>query len=189
MIGYIKGKIISKSEDSMVVDAGGIGYEIFVGDESLKEAKEGEEKEFFTWVYLRQNTLELYGCSGPEQLDFFKFLMKISGIGPKTALSLAEFGSADKLKKEIEEKGSAFSKEIKGLGSKKMKQLLLELTGKVKELNKDRISQREEAVKALTNLGFSKKQAEEAVLEVPEEIEDSEKVIEQALKLLGQSNG
>ncbi len=171
-----------------MVAAGDMGYEVFAGDKTLKEVKQGEEKEFFTWVYLRQNTLELYGCSNPEELEFFKFLMKISGIGPKIALSLAEFGSPDKLKEEMEKKGSSFSQEIKGLGRKKMKQLLLELTGKVKELNKGRVSEREEAVKALTNLGFSKKQAEKAVLKVPEEVDDSEKVIERALKLLGQDD-
>ncbi len=187
MIGYVKGKIIRKNKESVVVDAGGVGYEVFVAENTLEKAEVGGEEEFFIWTYLRQDTLELYGCLGPEELDFFKFLTKISGIGPKIALTLARFGSPEKLKKEIEEKGSTFTKEVKGLGSKKMKQLLLELTGKVKELEKGYISEREEAVKALANLGFPKEQAKEAVLKVSKDVEEPEEVVEKALKMLGKN--
>jgi len=185
MIGYLKGERIANNEESVVVVAGGVGYQVFVADEAFSELEVGDKKEFFIWTYLRQDTLELYGCGSEDELSFFKFLTKISGIGPKIALSLARFGSPEALKKEMEEKGSSFTKEVKGLGKKKMRQLLLELTGRVKELEKGLVSKRKEAVKALRGLGFSKAQAEEAVLKVKKEVKDPEKVVEKALKIIG----
>ena len=185
MIGYVKGKIKTKWDESVVVETGGVGYEVFVPDEELEGLKTGQEREFYVWTYLRQDTLELYGCATPEEMEFFKFLTKISGIGPKIALSLARYGTPGKLKEIIEEKGSAFARQVKGLGSKKMKRLLLELTGKVKEIDKGRLSEKKEAVRALTNLGFSKDEAEEAVLDAAGDGDDPEKVVEKALKSLG----
>lgn len=185
MIGYIKGKVLKKGEDFLVVDTGGVGYRVFVSSEVLEKVKEGRVEEFFICPYVRENKFDLYGLEDAEKMSFFDFLSSISGIGPKIALSLVKYGSPQGLKEEIEKRGEDFAGEVKGVGKKKLRKILLELTGKVKELDKGLSAKRSEAKKALKRLGFSASQAEEAVLAVPEEVEDAEKVVEKALKILG----
>lgn len=179
MIGYVKGKIIFKDEDTITVDTGGVGYRIFVSDKLLSEVKEGQEVELYTWTHLRQNALDLYGCSSQEELEFFSFLEVMSGIGPKIALSLIRYGSPERLKDEIESKGSRFIKEVKGVGQKKLKQLLLELTGKVEELKAGLNKEQEEAIEALKGLGFSVRESKEVVANIRED--GAEKIVEKAL--------
>lgn len=181
MIGFVKGKVIMKG-DGVVVDTGGVGYRVLVSDSILNGVNEGDGVELYTWTHLRQNALDLYGCTSSEELEFFRMLQGMSGIGPNIALSLLKYGSPEKLKKKIERNGSQFVKEVKGVGKKKMGQLLLELTGKVKELGSTNDVQ-EEAVAALSNLGFSKKEARRVVVEI--EADSSEKIVEEALKLIG----
>lgn len=168
----------------MVVETVGLGFKVFVGDKIWQEAKVAVEIELFTVTALKRDTIELYGCRGWEELEFLLFLLSISGVGPKTALILAEFGSVEKLKNELEKKGKMAAKNIKGVGRKKMQRILLELTGKIQQYQKQAGSEKTEPEKALSALGFSKQEIQEALSKVPPEIKEPEEVVKKALNFL-----
>lgn len=183
MIHYIQGEITYKDDKSLILENQGIGFKIFCSNKTLENFKTGEEFKIYTFLYLREEKIELYGFSNSKELELFKTLNDISGIGPKTALDLSSFGSLENLRKEMEKE--EFHREIKGIGKKKMQKILLELTGKIKEISKEERTGQDEALDALVSLGFSKKRAETALQRLPKEIKDSGERIKAALKILG----
>jgi len=183
MIYYLKGKVEFKGEKFLVIEVAGKGYKVFCSGKTLENLKEGEDCKIYTFLYLREEkTFELYGFLTKEELELFETLNEISGIGSKTALTLTSFGSLEDLKKKMEKE--EFYQEIKGIGKKKGQKILLELTGKIKELRRG-VPLRDEALDALINLGFARPKAKDALTRVPKEIEDTERRIKEALKILG----
>lgn len=183
MIYHLKGKIEFKGEKFLVIEVAGVGYKVFCSPNTLKKVSEGEELRLFTSLYLREEAAELYGFLSQEELKLFETLNEISGIGPKTAMMLASLGSLEKLK-ETMEKGQ-LPPEIKGIGQKKMQKILLELTGKIKELKTpEKEGPVDGALDALISLGFPKQRAKEALSRITGELSE-EKKIKEALKILG----
>jgi Holliday junction DNA helicase RuvA len=185
MIHYLQGKIEFIGSNFAVLEAGGFGFKIFCGPETLKKISLDRKVKFFCHLYLREETAELYGFLTAEELELFETLNNISGIGPKTAMMLASVGSLEKLK-EIMEQGK-LPPEIKGIGKKKMQKIFLELTGKIRELDKEKgLPVADEAENVLVSLGFSYQQARKALRQVPKEL-STEAKIKQALKILGKA--
>ena len=181
MINYLKGKIIEKEDKYLILENQGIGFKIFCSPENLKGLNIGIVTQVYTFLCLKENTIELYGFLSKKELELFETLNEISGIGPKTSLDLSSFGSLEELKKKMEEEN--FYLEVKGIGKKKMQKILLELTGKIREISKkeDVI---DEALDALVSFGFSKTRAKQALLSLSEEVKTSEERIVEALKIL-----
>ncbi|MFA5228160.1 MAG: Holliday junction branch migration protein RuvA [Candidatus Paceibacterota bacterium] len=175
MISYIKGKIIYIDDKKVIIENSGIGFDVFLNSQDLKTLNLGKEAEVFTELFLKDKEIELYGFLTSKKLNLFKLLKSISGIGPKSALDLSFVDSIEELKILIE-KG-----EVKGIGAKKLQKILLEITGKIKTINK---KTEDEALSGLIALGFKKTQAQEALKNVSKEIEDTEQRIKEALKLL-----
>lgn len=184
MIRHLKGKITYKDIKSFTLENQGIGYKIFCSPGNLKKISKGEEVKIFTYLHLKEDAIELYGFLTQEELGLFETLNGISGIGPKTALMLASLGSLEKLK-EVMEKGS-LPPEVKGIGQKKMQKILLELTGKIKEMKINREDSSDEALDALISLGFTQQKAKDALSAVPKDLSQEER-IKKSLKFLGHS--
>lgn len=186
MISYLEGTTILKQDNFIILQAGGVGYKVFLSEKSLKAtAKKEKLLKLFTFLRLREPTAELYGFLTFEELRLFEVLNDISGVGPKTALSLTSFGTLENLKRTLEKEDT----QIKGLGKKKLQKLILELTGKIKELTESPLSQqkeKDEALEALLGLGFPAQKAKQALSRIPKEIQDAEAKIKEALKILGQ---
>ena len=186
MIHYLKGKIELRGEKFVIVGVGGLGFKVFCSPATLRNIPEGEAT-IYTRLYPKEGAIELYGFLTQEELGLFEVLNEISGIGPKTAMMLASLGSLQKLKEIIEKR--ELPPEIKGIGNKRMQKILLELTGKIGEIGKKPASIREdEALQSLVSLGFSRQLAEGALTRIPKEIEDTERRIKEALKILGRSS-
>jgi len=182
MINYLRGKIVYKDDKSLILENQGVGFKVFVSPDTLKKVSESEVK-LFTYLHLREEAAELYGFLTPKELELFEILNDISGIGPKTAMMLASFGSLEKLK-ETMEKGELPS-EIKGIGKKRAQKILLELTGKIKEIKKPVDTDRMDGtLDILISLGFSRQRAKEALAEIPPDLDQEERV-KRALKALG----
>jgi len=182
MITSLQGKIVLKREKFLVVEVAGIGYKVFCSANTLKKIPETGELKLFTFLFLREDAVELYGFLSQEELGLFETLNEISGIGPKTATMLASLGSLGKLKETIE-KGQ-LPPEIKGIGQKKAQKILLELTGKIKEVNKSPQSiEADNALDTLVSLGFPRQRAKEALSKIPNGLTDEER-IKEALKNL-----
>ncbi|MCK9578451.1 Holliday junction branch migration protein RuvA [bacterium] len=185
MINFIFGEILYKDDKKIVVDRGGMGFEIFLSANSLEKVTIGEERQIYTYLLVGEKVMELYGFLTEKESEFFRILKTISGVGPKTALNLAVFGTPEKLKESLE-KGENIP-ETKGLGAKKLQKILLELTGKIEEINKKdkNIGKKDEVFEALLGLGFNKKEIINALSELPVEMKQSEQRIKEALKILG----
>lgn len=188
MIFYLQGRITFIAQDFVVLDIGGVGYKIFLSKKSIfRLAKNKNKAKFFISLYLRQNRIELYGFLSQAELELFEILNDISGIGPKTALTLAEFGSLEKLKTAIET-NQLRPEAIKGIGKKKLQKIMLEITGKIKELSFAKsIDDKDEALQALISLGIPKKHAKQVLNQLPQNIVDNAQKIKEALKIISRS--
>jgi len=184
MIYYLKGEIESKGKKSAVIGVAGVGYKVFCSDPVLEKLPEsGQTVKLYTALCLKEETAELYGFLDEKELELFEVLNDISGIGPRTALDLSIFGSVEDLKAEIEKGG--LDQRIKGVGKKKLQKILLELTGKLKEVSKKETEKPDEALDTLVSLGFPRQKAKAALSGVPAGIKETEKRIKEALKFLG----
>ncbi|MFA5310138.1 MAG: Holliday junction branch migration protein RuvA [Candidatus Paceibacterota bacterium] len=186
MISHIHGKIIYRDDKKVIIDKDGLGFEVFLSPSDLREIKTGEERDIFTYLFMGEKVIELYGFLSPEKLELFKILKSVPGVGPKTAMGLAVAGSLEKLKRLLEE--GELPEDVKGVGAKRLQKILLEITGKIKEVKK--VSPKKKITKddvfdALVSLGFNKQDVADAVARVPEEIVGAEKRLKEALKHLG----
>jgi len=187
MISYLKGKILLKDSDYIILETGGVGYKVFVPEALYVQAKEGQEGfEVFCSLHLRKDeTLELYGAPSFEALKLFEVFCDVSGIGPKAALLLSSLGKPEQIKKAIDQRNITFFKGVKGIGEKKIQKLILELTGKLGNLdNGGKRSSGDEVVDSLVALGFSRQKAKEALSHIPQEISSLEEKVKEALKIV-----
>jgi len=184
MISYLNGEIILKGKNFIVLKVNDVGYKVFLQGKDLEKIKEKDKTEFFTFFSLGREKIELFGFLSREGLEFFEILNSISGVGPKTALILSSFGSLENLKQAIEKEDEDFHQQIKGIGQKKMQKIILEITGKIKEMGKTTGADKEPALAALISLGFPAQKASFALSQIPQEIQETEKRIKQALKIL-----
>ncbi len=186
MIAFLQGKIEYKNEKFIIIETANIGYQIFCSMKTLEKIEIGQEIKFFTHLCLKKEAIELYGFITLKELELFKRLNNISGIGVKTALNLASFGSLEKLKEMI---GSQkFLPELKGIGKKRLQKIILEISeisNAVSNMEEKQFTPEQESVlEALISLGFSVQKAKQAIKQIPEEIKETEEKIKECLKFL-----
>jgi Holliday junction DNA helicase RuvA len=184
MINYLKGKIALKEKDFIILEVNQIGFKIFLSDRALnKITKTGDFLKVFTYLYLREETVKLYGFLTFEELGLFEILNDISGIGPKAALAISSLGSFDELKKAIREGDQKFFEGVRGTGRKKIQKIILELTGRIQEIKKSPTKE-DPALQALVSLGFPTQRVKEILSQLPKSIKETEQRIKEALKML-----
>ena len=188
MISYLQGEILIKKDKFIVLNVNGVGYKVFLSKKSLAKIPETDKDlKLFCFLNVKENILALYGFLNDKELEFFELLNTIRGVGPKAALEIASLGPLENIKERILSKDEALFDEISGIGRKKAMTIILELTGKIKDLPKEKkIIESDEAIDGLINLGFSQQKAKEALSKIPKNIRDSEERVKQALKILGQ---
>jgi Holliday junction DNA helicase RuvA len=187
MISYLKGRILLKDDDYIILETSGVGYKVFLPQALYMQLKEGQEQvEVFCALQVRkEETMELYGVPSFEALKLFEVFRDVSGIGPKAAMLLTSLGKLEDIKKAIDQRNTAFFR-IKGIGEKKIQKIILELTGKLGSFEGPKRSSGDEVVDSLVSLGFSRGDAKEVLSRLPVEITTPEEKIKEALKLLGQ---
>ena len=193
MISYLEGKIIFKKEKFSIVNVNGIGYEIFLSKNNfLKLPDIGENIKLFCYLDIGERSLRLYGFFSFEELEFFKFIRDIPGVGPKSALEISGLGPIEEIKKEIEKGNEKILDKIPGIGKKKAQKVILELSGKIKNLEtfkKDKNDlKEEETFLALINLGFSKEKIKKVLSQLPKEIKTPQEKIKKALEIFNEGN-
>lgn len=184
MISYLRGRIVLKKEKFIVLDVNGVGYKVFLSKKSIARAEEEREIEVFCFLNVRENSLDLYGFLDYKELEFFEILGGIRGVGPKAALEISSLGPLEKIKGRILAHDEKLFEEISGIGRKKAMAIILELSGKIKEVSKKK-PETDEAEEGLVSLGFSRQKAKEALAKVPKEIKNNDQRIKEALKILG----
>lgn len=187
MIGYIEGKIEYNTERYAIVNVNGVGYKVFISANTFKNLpKRGEKVKLYTYLYVRENVMELYGFLTKKEIDFFELLISISGIGPKGATNILNVASVETLKKAIANEESSILTKVSGIGKKTAEKIILELKNKIGgEYLDDKFGAGGDAIDALMSLGYRLHEAREALKKVPENIKDVGDKVKAALKLLG----
>jgi Holliday junction DNA helicase RuvA len=186
MISYLNGKIIIKKDKFIVLDVNGVGYKVFLSKKTLAKLSKIETLKLFCFLNVKENILDLYGFLNYKELEFFEILDNIRGVGPKAALEISSLGSLESIKERILSKDETLFSEISGIGRKKAMTIILELTGKIKDISKEKkIKKTDEAEQGLVSLGFTQQQAKDALAIASKDIKDTEERIKAALKVLG----
>lgn len=189
MISYLRGKLMEKNDRYVVVDVHDIGYKVYVSHDTMHSVGELESS-LFLYIYeiIREEAHDLYGFVTSEELVFFEMLLSVSGIGPKSALSILNIAQYESLIKAIASNDIAFLNKVSGIGRKTAEKIVLELRDKLSSFKHegDEGSLREEsdAVEALHSLGYSVAEAREVLKKVSADTGDTNARIKQALKLL-----
>lgn len=198
MIRFIRGEYLFYDSGAIVVETqAGIGFRINVSDASaLLTAREGDQVEVYTYMQVKEDGMSLYGFADTEGLKLFEMLISVNGVGPKAGLAIMSLGTPNQIKSVIASKDAASIAMAQGVGKKTAERVILELSDKVSALPIGGVEpelavvkpgssfERTEAVTALTTLGYSKREAEQAVAAVTEEDLKTEEYVRKALKYL-----
>lgn len=183
MIAFLAGKLLEKEANSVIVDVGGVGYEVTIPLSTFYELGEaGSEVALRIYTYVREDTLQLYGFKTLRERELFLHLIGVSGIGPKSAITALSGMSADEIIAAIRTNNLARLNSIPGVGKKTAERLVIELRDKVAKLSgvaSEEIraegaagggdSIYDDAVSALVNLGYQKAAAEKALKQAMQE--------------------
>ncbi|MCI6204325.1 MAG: Holliday junction branch migration protein RuvA [Lachnospiraceae bacterium] len=200
MYAYIKGELAEINTDHIVIEAGGIGYQVFVSLQTFDYLPSvGENLKIYTYLYLREDAMILYGFLTKDDLELFKLLISVSGIGPKGGLAILSTLEADDLRFAILSGDAKAISKAPGVGGKTAQRVILELKDKLSledafEAKTEHVqknaaavggSVKNDAVMALTALGYSSTESLKAVsaVEITEDM-DVEEVLKAALKHL-----
>lgn len=201
MIAFVEGTVSDLLEESVIINVGGVGYEVRVSGETLQKLSAsgtGETVRIYTYLYLREDQAALYGFLSREDLSLFKKLITVSGIGPKGALALLSAMSADDLRFAIISGDVKMISRAPGIGKRTAERIILDLrdrlsreaqaadylpsgAGTGEEENPD--SPAADAVEALVALGYGRSEAMRAVRKCSD-AGDTEAVLRAALKEL-----
>lgn len=171
------------------MDVSGVGYKVLVTTETALEVTPSSPIFLWTHLVVRETSLELFGFLDKETLDTFELLITISGIGPKSALSILNVASPSMLRQAVASGDITYLTRVSGIGKKNAEKIVLELKDKLKTTSEDRsVNMRSEgdALEALVSLGYSERDAREALKRVPKEMEGASERVKAALKLLSQ---
>lgn len=189
MIATIAGMVSEKFGGQVVVEAGGVGYGLYVNPEDHGKLKTGTNIKLYIHEHIRENSHDLYGFSELTTKDLFEQLLEVNGVGPKMALALLSVGSAQDVRTAIADGNTKFLQAAPGVGKRVAERVVVDLKDKVGLVAKDSASllissasaQKDEAVQALIALGYSPADAVEAVAEIDPNLTTEERV-KQALK-------
>ncbi len=195
MIGFLRGKVAGLTTDYCLLDVGGVGYRVFIPNNTRCKLTLNETAMLYTYMNVYQDGITLYGFYTEEEYDVFQLLIGVSGIGPKVALGILSAITVDALCKAIQNKQATLLTKLPGIGKKSAERLILELKDKIAlaasddevlslsmegEVADDILS---EAMAALTALGYS--QAEiTPVLKKAAKGKSTEEIVKLALKEL-----
>ena len=203
MISFIKGYIAETTENSVILETDSIGYEIFMTGPAIEETSRMQDKiKIYTYFHVREDAMQLYGFLSRDDLEMFRLLLNVNGIGPKAAMGVLAAITADELRFAVLSDDVKTISQAPGIGKKTAQKLILELKDKLKledafekklAHQEENLSlkdtslrdSRQEAVEALTALGYSSANALRAVRQVSEETgDDVEAILKAALKQL-----
>ncbi len=190
MIGSLRGKLIYKKPERIIVEANGIGYEVSVPLSVLSSLpEEGQNIFLFIYTHVKEDTLHLYGFLKEEEKKIFTTVLGISGIGPKIALSILSGMSSDDFMEAIQNEDISLLTRIPGLGKKTAQRLVLELREKLPAAVSVKDISYDDALSALTNLGYKKSDAITALdIIYKKGIRDVETLLKESLQYLTKGN-
>ncbi|MFN4212649.1 MAG: Holliday junction branch migration protein RuvA [Microgenomates group bacterium] len=188
MIGKLKGKLVEVENNvGLIETAGGVSYQVHLPSFLTANLQLPAPVEIYTYLQVREDALILFGFSTKTHLNFFKMLLSVPNIGPKTAFNVVCFSDIDKLITAVKENNIDFFNQIPGLGKKTAMKIILELSQKLKtEFEFDKMYLTEDdkmVVDALVSLGFKTFEAKKVIFQIPKNLSVEER-IKKALKMI-----
>jgi Holliday junction DNA helicase RuvA len=193
MIGFLQGTVSHIFTDYCFLDVQGVGYRVFIPDNTRRKLATGKTTLLFTYLAVREDALLLYGFSAQDEYDLFIHLISVSGIGPKVAMGILSAVQPGDFKAAVYQKNIALLTKLPGVGKKTAERIILELKDKLgdvddvndfQEINTAAADSNEEAVQALTALGYVQAEAAMVVKRLGKNTGSVEELIKLALKEL-----
>jgi Holliday junction DNA helicase RuvA len=189
MIAHLNGTLFAKQATSVILDVGGVGYEVTIPLSTfyeLEDAGAGANVQLRIYTHVREDTLQLYGFKTARERELFMRLISVSGIGPKLGITMLSGMSADEIIASIRTNNLARLTSIPGVGKKTAERLVIELRDKITALSSPALEEeyaaqtgagaavsedamREDALSALLNFGYQKSAAEKAITAAAQE--------------------
>ncbi|MDP2637641.1 MAG: Holliday junction branch migration protein RuvA [Candidatus Levybacteria bacterium] len=190
MIGFLRGEVLFKEGSYILLDVRGVGYKVLAASDVLTKAIKGGSLQLFIYTHVREDNISLFGFLEAASLKLFENLIGVSGIGPKTAMSIFSIGDRSQIVSAIISADTSFFKGVPRLGQKNAQKIIIELKNKFGaiaelDLNGEDVSGSEDAVAALKNFGFTSGEIHDAVRKVKKNGQKVTETIKLALKYLG----
>lgn len=175
MIAYLKGRLAHKDPTFVIIDVGGIGYQVKISLQTYSQIKDEEQIQLLTFLHIKEDAHTLYGFKEESEKRLFLLLIGINGVGPNTGLMILSSLSSEEIEQAILEGDVNTIQAVKGIGAKTAQRIILELKDKVGKTTdsvaplgflKSSNKVREEALQALVTLGFPKAVAEKNIAQV-----------------------
>lgn len=186
MIRMVRGSVVARGKDYLVIDVGGVGYKVFVPEPVALEAELNEELTLHTYLQVREDALNLFGFADVEELAMFELLIGVNGVGPKVALATLGVLNPEMLRSAVASEEPAMIARVPGVGKRTAEKIVLELRDKVKQVSGIQAiafatDVDSEVIDALISLGYSVVEAQRAVQKLPKEATGVEERLRLAL--------
>lgn len=189
MIASIQGKIKFIKNNWLIIEAGGVGYQVFLPQQKHKI---GESADFFIHHHIREDSSDLYGFKTYEELEMFEMLLSVSGVGPKMALAILANNSPEKIKNAIIKNDFDIFSATSGVGKKIASKIIVELKNKVTNLDNLDLNQfdqdKSDLVLALESLGFKRNEIQANLKKIPDHLGNLDEQIKWFLRYQQGSN-
>ncbi|MFM7467161.1 MAG: Holliday junction branch migration protein RuvA [Crocinitomicaceae bacterium] len=191
MIGMLNGRMVEKNPTELLVDCGGVCYEVKISLNTFSVLGDEESVRIYTKLIVREDAHILYGFASKDEREMFNFLISVSGIGPNTAMIMLSSLVPEEIAHAIQTEDVVTIQKIKGIGAKTAQRVIIDLKGKVLKFtgNTENLfaqsnTNRFDALTALVSLGFDKKSAEKVLERIDTGDLNVEQLIKEALRLL-----
>lgn len=189
MIGWLHGEIIDiKLEKShLILNVGGVGYITHTTAQTLLSAKTGDTLSMHTYTVVRETALDLYGFNSLEEKSLFELLLSVSGVGPKSALSILSLADTSTIYNAISRDETSYLTKVSGIGKKLAGKIVLELKDKIGDMGESAnsaTSNDASVMEALEAMGYKAQEARDAIKSIPSDVEGLNARVSTALKAL-----
>lgn len=189
MISSLRGIVARRNEGAVEVEVNGVGYLVHVNKKFISEHAEGELVKVVTYMAVSENDMSLFGFENPEDLEVFKLLITVSGVGPKTAMGVMSEVAGEQIVKAIADADVEFFQKIKGIGKKTAQRIIVDLKSKIGGLGELDLTQEaaeeDEVYLSLKQLGFAKEEIKKVMEKLPKEMTGLEERLGWCLRNLG----
>jgi Holliday junction DNA helicase RuvA len=192
MISHLTGTVIFSGDRFIILDVSGVGYKLGVTPDTLRKVVSEKGKTVSLWVHMavREDSMNLYGFLDRQELEMFEMLIAISGVGPKSAIGVLSVAPVDTLKGAIASGDTSYLTKVSGIGKKNAEKIILELRDKLGGGEESRVGhaglkEEVDAIEALKSIGYSQREAREALKNIPADIKGTSQRVKEALKHLG----
>jgi len=187
MISSLKGTVGRVGNGWIEVEVGGVGYEVNYKSQ-ITNHKIGQEIKIFTQMIVSDKDISLFGFETEEEVEMFKLLITVSGVGPKTAMMVMVGGKVEEIKMAIGKANVDFFQKIKGVGKKTAQRIIVDLKSKIGGLGEIDLAgepEEDELYLGLKQLGFEKKEIEKTTMKLPPELTSVEEKLGWCLRNIG----